>query len=497
MQVVTVETPPSGVEADALAFGLVEDADLPAAVRDLGDGLAAELERLVEEREIRGRRGEVTVVHTAGRTASSRVVAVGLGKGDGLDPDSFRTAASNAARRVGGLGTRTLAWILDDGLMPAVAQARAVVDGSALGPFDHARWRSAPEDDGTVKRLVLCGPGAGAAKEEARVAAVVADWTNRCRELVDAPPNKLTPDGLAAAAREIGARFSGLAFEDLDAEGIEAAGMNLLAAVGRGSRVPPRVVVLRYEPEGARGSLVLGLVGKAITFDSGGLSLKPSAAMEDMKSDMAGGGAVVASLGAIAELELPLRVVAVVAACENMPGGNAYRPGDVIAGSNGRTVEITNTDAEGRLVLADALVHARNLGATHLLDLATLTSGMVVAMGDFYAGLFANDDEWRERVLAAGQTSGDHVWPWPLHPSYDRYLESPFADLKNASTLRQGTPIYAARFLGEFAGEGPWAHVDMAGTGYLDRSRDDYYPTLGATGFGVRLVAELARSLAA
>jgi leucyl aminopeptidase len=494
MQVVTVETPPSRVEADALAFGLVEESKLPPPARDLGDGFAAELERLVEEREIRGRRGEVTVLHTAGRTAASRVVAAGLGKRDGLDPDSFRTAASNAARRVGGLGTRTLAWILDDELLPAVEQARAVVDGSALGPFDHARWRSEPEVDGAVTRLVLCGRGAGEAAEEARVAAVVAGWTNRCRELVDAPPNELTPDGLADAAQEIAAHFSSLTFEQLDAEGIEAAGMNLLAAVGRGSRVSPRLIVLRHEPEKASADLVLGLVGKAVTFDSGGLSLKPAASMEDMKSDMAGGAAVVASLGAIAELELPLRVLAVVAACENMPGGNAYRPGDVLTGLNGRTVEITNTDAEGRLVLADALVHARNLGATHILDLATLTSGMVIAMGDFYAGLFANDDAWRERVRAAGQSSGDHVWPWPLHPTYDRYIESPVADLKNASTLRQATPIYAARFLSEFAGPGPWAHVDMAGTGYLDRSRDDYYPTAGATGFGVRLVAELARS---
>jgi leucyl aminopeptidase len=371
------------------------------------------------------------------------------------------------------------------------------VDGSALGPFDHARWRSESEDDRTVARLVLCGRGATEATEEARAAGVVAAWTNRCRELVDAPPNELTPDELAAAAREIAARVSDLASEELDVAGIEAAGMNLLAAVGRGSRVPPRLIVLRYEPENAAGDPVLGLVGKAVTFDSGGLSLKPIASMEDMKSDMAGGAAVVAAMGAIGELELPLRVVAVVAACENMPGGNAYRPGDVLTGLNGKTIEITNTDAEGRLVLADALVHARNLGATHLLDLATLTSGIVVAMGDFYAGLFANDDEWRGVVHEAGRASGDHVWPWPLHPTYDRYIESPFADMKNASLLRQGTPVYAARFLSKFAGEGPWAHVDMAGTGYLDRGRDDYYPEVGATGFGVRLATQLAQRLAA
>jgi leucyl aminopeptidase len=241
---------------------------------------------------------------------------------------------------------------------------------------------------------------------------------------------------------------------------------------------------------------VLGLVGKGITFDSGGLSLKPAASMEEMKSDMAGGAAVLGAVGAIAELELPLRVVAVVAACENMPGGHALRPGDIVASLGGKTVEITNTDAEGRLALADALVYARDLGATHLVDLATLTGGMVVALGDVYAGVFGNDPDWVERVRASGEATGDLVWPWPLHRSYRRYVESPFADLKNSSLMRQGTPVYAAEFLAAFAGDGPWAHVDMAGTGYLERGRNDYYQTLGATGFGVRLLVDLARGLA-
>jgi leucyl aminopeptidase len=267
--------------------------------------------------------------------------------------------------------------------------------------------------------------------------------------------------------------------------------------VARASSVPPRLIVLRYEPEGARDDLVLGLVGKAVTFDSGGLSLKPAASMEDMKSDMGGGGAVLAALGAVAELELPVRIIAVVAACENMPGGNALRPGDIVSALNGKTVEVTNTDAEGRLVLADALVYARQLGATHLVDLATLTYGISVALADVYGGLFANDNEWGERLRLAGEASGDIVWPMPLHPSYDRYLASEFADLKNSSLLRQGTPVYAARFLHAFAGDGPWAHVDIAGTSYLERGRGDYYGSLGATGFGVRLIAELVRGLAA
>ncbi|HEY7196876.1 MAG TPA: leucyl aminopeptidase [Gaiellaceae bacterium] len=496
MRVDTVETPPAGVEADAIGVGFVEGGDVPAAARALGDRIAGELARLVEEREIRGRSGEVTILRGEDDVAAGRVVVAGLGTEADLDADSFRTAAAAVARRTGGVGERTLAWVLEPGLLESSAQARAIVDGAALGPYDHGRWRSEREEDRTVERLVLCGEGAADAAEEARIAGVVAQWTNRCRELVDAPPNELTPARLAEVAEEVAAGSPNLTFEALAGDEIEQAGMRLLAAVARGSRVPPRLIVMHYEPAEADAELVLGLVGKALTFDSGGLSLKPPAGMEDMKSDMAGGGAVIAAMGAIAELELPVRAIAVVASCENMPGGDAVRPGDVVTSLGGKTVEITNTDAEGRLALADALVHVRNLGATHLVDLATLTGGMVIAMGDVYAGVFGNDDAWRERIRAAGESSGDRLWPWPLHRSYKRYTDSPFADLKNSSLVRQGTPVYAAQFLAEFAGDGPWAHVDMAGTGYLERGRDDYYSTLGATGFGVRLLAELARGLA-
>jgi leucyl aminopeptidase len=496
MRVVTVETPPAAVEADAIAFALAEEeAQLPAVAATLGDEVAATLRRLVDEHEIRGKRNEVTILHAGSGIAATRVIAAGLGKAAPIDPDALRTAAASVARRLDGVGRRRLAWVLDAGLLPVDLQARAIVDGAALGPFDHGRWQS-ERTDGEIDELILCGDRAAGVAEHARVAGVVAGWTNRCRGLVDAPANELTPEALADEGRAIAAGSPSLAFEELGPDELEAAALNLFLAVAGGSRVPPRLVVLHYEPPDARDDVLLGLVGKAITFDSGGLSLKPPAAMEDMKSDMAGGAAVLAALGAIAELGLPVRCLAVVAACENMPAGSAVRPGDIVRGLNGTTVEITNTDAEGRLVLADALVYARNLGATHLVDLATLTGGIVVAMGDVYAGLFSNDDDLRERVRIAGEASGDLVWPWPLHPSYDRYIESAFADVKNSSVLRQGTPAYAARFLQKFAGDGPWAHVDMAGTGYLERGRSDYYSTVGATGFGVRLVAELVQGLA-
>src|SRR5439155_8529839 len=278
---------------------------------------------------------------------------------------------------------------------------------------------------------------------------------------------------------------------------LDELGMGAFAAVARASHNPPRLIVLRYDPpEPHRPDVVLGLVGKAITFDSGGISLKPALRMEDMKGDMAGGAAVVEGLAAVAELGLPLRTIGVVAACENLVGGNSFRPGDILRAANGKTIEITNTDAEGRLVLADAMWYARHEGATHLLDVATLTGAMEVALGDLYAGLFANDDWWRDEILAAAEASGDHTWPFPLHRRYRRYVDSVYADLKNSSELRQGSPVLAAEFLHEFAGEGPWAHVDMAGPGFLERSRGDYLTQRGGTGYGVRLMGGPAERFA-
>jgi leucyl aminopeptidase len=253
--------------------------------------------------------------------------------------------------------------------------------------------------------------------------------------------------------------------------------------------------VLRYEPEDAAGNVFLGLVGKAVTFDTGGISIKPALYMEDMKGDMSGGGAVLAGIGAIAELGLPVRVLAVVGATENMVGGGAYRPGDIVRAMNGKTIEIVNTDAEGRLVLADMLWYAREQGATHLVDFATLTGAMEKALGDLYAGVFGNDDEWRDQVVAAGNRSGDLAWALPIHRRFRRYTDSAFADLKNSSIRGQAIPAYAAEFLREFTGEGPWAHVDMAGPAFLRWPRPDYFHVVGGTGYGVRLIAELARSL--
>jgi leucyl aminopeptidase len=437
--------------------------------------------------------GETYVLHAD--KDGARHVAVGLGPSAELDADAIRTAAAAVAREVRRPGG-SLAWPLDARLrVPTAEQARAVVEGVVLGSYDPGSWKSNGKEVEPPKSLVLVTDEASL-KDEADRAASVADWANRARDLANAPPNELTPERLAARAAEIAKGSRRLKSRALTLAQIEGLGMGAFAAVARASHNPARMIVMRYDPPRPKpADVVLGLVGKAITFDTGGISLKPALGMEEMKGDMAGGAAVIESMGAIAELGFPLRMLAVVAASENMIGGRAYRPGDILRAMNGKTIEITNTDAEGRLVLADGLSYARDQGATHLLDLATLTGAMEIALGDLYAGVFANDDEWLQEVLTAGEASGDHAWPFPLHRRYRRYVDSSFADMKNSSDLRQAGPALAAEFLKEFVGDGPWAHIDMAGPGFLSRSRGDYLWQRGGTGYGVRLIVELARRL--
>ena len=486
---------PGQVEPDALAVPVLEAEleNLSEGARVVDERLHGRLRRLADDGELKGELGETVVVHTDNELKTRRVVVAGLGKRDELEPDCVRTAASAVARRIVDVGS-TVAWILDPSLpVPLDEQARAIVEGTVLGSYSPAHWKTENKPDRRIEKIVLC-TGEGGLTPAAARAARVGKWVNVARDLANSPPNELTPEVLAARAEELaGANVTVTA---LDPRQIDELGMGALSAVGRASANGPRLIAMRYEPpEPVRKDLTLGLVGKAITFDAGGISLKPALKMYDMKGDMAGGAAVIAGAAAVAELELPVRILGVVAAAENLVSGNSFRPGDILRAASGKTIEITNTDAEGRLVLADALWYARREGATHLLDLATLTGAMEVALGDLYAGAFANDDAWLKEILAAAATSGDHVWPFPLHRRYRRYVDSTYADLKNSSELRQAGAVLAAEFLREFAGEGPWAHVDMAGPGFLERSRGDYLTQRGGTGYGVRLIVELAQRL--
>ena len=454
---------------------------------------SAELASFVETGEVATKRGVARTVQIDG----ARTIAVGVGPTEEVDADALRHAAAAIVAEVRATTGGSIAWPLDGALQLSLAeQARALVEGALLGAYEPGAWKTVTREGVEVAELVLVTEAD--VSQDVRRAETAALWANRARDLVNRPANDLTPATFAEYAAELAQGSGGLSAESLGPDELRDLGMGALLGVGAGSYNEPRLIVLRWEPQSpARSDVLLGLVGKGMTFDSGGISLKPANHMEDMKGDMAGAAAVVAGIGALAELEVPVRTMAVIAAAENMPSGRSMRPGDILTAANGKTIEVTNTDAEGRLVLADALWYAREQGATHVVDFATLTGAMALALGDQYAGVFANDDSWRDEIVAAGDASGDYVWPFPLHPRYRRLIDSTFADMKNSSLRRLGAPVYATSFLAEFAGEGPWAHIDMAGPGLLTWSRGDYLSQIGGTGWGVRLIASLAERLAA
>ena len=408
-----------------------------------------------------------------------------------LGLDGLRQSAALAARslrRTGG----TIAWRVTDALELAPGdQVRALVEGTTFGAYDTGLRKSGYADRPEIVLALDVDPALHPIAERQ---AIVAQHIDGARDLANLPPNELTPVALARHALDL--RHPHLSGEAHGREWIEAQGMGAFAAVASGSAQEPQFIVLHYNPPEAKDAPTLGLVGKAITFDSGGISLKPALRMQDMKGDMCGGAAVIEATAAIAELGLPLRVLTVVASTENVQDGNAYRPGDILRAANGKTIEIINTDAEGRLILADALHYARTEGATHIVDFATLTGAMSIALGDLYAGWFCNDEPFAAELDAAASTSGDLAWRFPLHPRYRRYVDSDFADMKNGSELREGGAVLAAEFLREFAGEGPWAHFDIAGPAFIQRRRPDYALDQGGTGYGVRLIVELAQRLA-
>jgi leucyl aminopeptidase len=416
------------------------------------------------------------------------LLIVGLGKREEIDAERLRVAAALAAQEGKGLEAGSIAWALPESDDDDAA-AEALVTGTILGSYSFDRFKSAdPEEPSPprIESLILLGPASVAAA--AATARVCAEAQNRARDLQSTPANVATPTFLAARAEEIALDHDAVSVDVLGPEQIAAKGMGGLVAVSRGGGEPAKLIVLRYAGGGA--GPTLGLVGKGVTFDSGGISLKPGAGMHEMKYDMSGAAAVLEAVAAIAELGLPLDLLAVVPSTENMPSGSAVKPGDVITQYNGKTVEVNNTDAEGRLILADALAYAVELGAERVVDLATLTGAVTIALGSTYAAVIANDDELAAAVARAGEESGELTWRLPLHPEFKALMKGKVADLSNLASKRKAGTITAASFLEEFVGETPWAHVDIAGTAW-DVGRE--YTGSEASGFGVRLLVELAR----
>jgi leucyl aminopeptidase len=458
------------VEAGLLIVGLFEVGELPApvAAAEGADEAQAGFKKLTLLRP----------------NDFPPTLAVGLGEPAELDAEKLRVAAAVAAKEAARLRCKSIAWALPESNDEA-ATAEALVTGTVLASYRFDRFRSGDGDDDSarIESLTLLGPERLArAAERARV---LAEAQNRARDLQNTPANVATPTFLASRAEEIAAAAEKVSAEILGPAELAEKGMGGLLAVSQGGPQEPRLIVLRY----SGGGPTLGLVGKGVTFDTGGISLKPGAGMQEMKMDMSGAAAVLEAVAAIAELELALDLLAVVPATENMPSGTAIKPGDVITQYNGTTVEVNNTDAEGRLILADALAYAVELGAERLIDIATLTGAVTIALGSTYAAVVSNDDALAAEVVKAGEETGELTWRLPLHPEFKELMKGSVADLSNLAAKRKAGTITAASFLEEFVGETPWAHVDIAGTAW-DSGRE--YVGNDANGFGVRLLVELA-----
>jgi leucyl aminopeptidase len=479
MQVSTTTSAPLDTHADTVAVGVFDGKDVAH------DTPGGELQALLASGEAKTTFKHLAVTHAEGK----RWIVAGLGARERFDAERARVIAAKVGERARELGTSQLCWELPHHSDDYVAGG--FVEGTVLEAYRFDRYKAKAADDADGIKQLCISDHDDRAKTIA-AASIVAHAANAARDLQNAPANDMTPQALAERAQELAGEAQGVTCNVLGRDGIVDAGMGCFAAVAQGTYTEPQLITLRYEGPDADGP-VLGLVGKAVTFDSGGISLKPPMKMSDMKFDMSGGAAVIEAIGAIARLALPLRVIGVVGATENLPSGRSMKPGDIVRASNGTTVEIINTDAEGRLVLSDCLVHAQAQGAERLVDIATLTGGCVVALGSTFAGLMANDDDWAGSVADAASASGELAWRLPLHEEYAEKIKGRYADIMNAVEDRKAAPITAAEFLARFAADVPWAHLDIAGMAW-DTGKS--YAGKGGNGFGVRLLVELARSMA-
>ena len=496
-------------KGDALVVNMFEGVKTPGGATGAVDAiLGGAIRKLIQAGEVTGKWGEQTLLHTSGVLLADRVLVVGLGKAEDFTLDRVRQVSAEAskhlrkiaARRIGtivhGAGTHVGAHAgaqTGTGGLNAAQAAQALAEGAMLGLYRFTRYKKNDEDAREIEVLTILERDhekVRAMSEAVRRGRLLAEATNSARDLVNEPGNALTPTELARRAKQI-ARRGRIRCQVLGPAELRRLGARALLGVARGSQEPPCLIVLEYR-RGRRGGPHLGLVGKGITFDSGGISIKPAENMEAMKGDMAGAAAVIAATAAIAGLQLPIHVTAVVPATENLPSGTALKPGDILRAMSGKTIEVINTDAEGRLVLADALHYARSRKATHLVDVATLTGACVVALGTVNSGAFTNNQLFLDKVVASGKAAGEKIWPLPMDPEYDELIKSDVAEIKNTGG-RKGGAITGAKFLQHFVGDTPWVHLDIAGTSESDK--DKGYQPKGATGVMVRTLANLAVEL--
>ncbi|HXC96151.1 MAG TPA: leucyl aminopeptidase [Edaphobacter sp.] len=504
------QTPMLAVFAVDIAVG--KDADPLLALLTTSDAVTSAAAKVLASGEFKGTLGETLLLHAPSGLKAERLLIVGLGKAKGLSVDEVRKGAGAAIRAAKPLGVREMAiafpedHALDDEhleTLPCTLLSRALVEGAEVAEPDWDTYRSERKDRSVRTLVVVVHEAERSTREEIQQGfeegLIVAGAQNFARSLVNEPGNVLTPTELgrraAAMCLEIGLRCEVHSMEKL-----HELGMGAFAAVAQGSAQPPALIVMTYEPVVGKGTAakdapVIGLVGKGITFDTGGISIKPADGMEKMKYDMAGAGAMIGAMRAIGQLRPKVKVIGVVCSAENMPDGGAFKPGDVVTAMSGKTIEVVNTDAEGRLVLADGLHYAKTLGCTHLVDAATLTGACVVALGVINAGLFTNDDATFERFQTAMKTSGEKFWRLPCTDDYKEHIKSQIADMMNTGKNRAGGAISGAMFLKEFVGETPWVHLDIAGCAWNEEAKP--WIPYGPSGIAVRSILEWVRGYSA
>jgi leucyl aminopeptidase len=493
---ITLETKPySTIEADALVAYLFEESDpIQGHLLEIDQSVNGLLKKLVASGELTGKTLEFTLIHAPAGLAAPRLLLVGAGKRDQFTGATLRKVVGAATRSLKAKGAKNIAFLVGENNASADT-AQAVVEAVTTANFETDKYKTDKKNDKNIDAVVIAGyPSSGRADGEAGIAKgrTIGDAQNFTRDLVNEPSNKLTPRILGEKAEAM-AREAGLAVEVLDERRIADLKMGALLSVAQGGPEPPRMMILTYVPAKANPNLpVIGLVGKAVTFDTGGISIKPADGMEKMKYDMAGGATMLGVMRAIATLKPNVKVICVVPATENMPGGTAQKPGDIQTSMSGKTIEVLNTDAEGRLILADGITFAKQLGATVLIDAATLTGAIVVALANINVGVFGSDQAFTDKLLASAKATGEKMWQMPMDDEYREFIKGSFADIQNIGSGKGGGAITGAMFIKEFAGDTPWIHLDIAGTAW----NDDAKPWLakGPTAVALRTLVHLVMS---
>jgi leucyl aminopeptidase len=482
------------IECDALVVGVYEGEKPEGTVlEEIDRRTGGVITSLIETGELTGKVGETVYLHNPGKEiAARRLLLVGAGKLDEYNTDVVRRNAGTATRFLRGKNVRRFAY-LRRSQIPLGEAVQAAVEGALLSLFDPDKYKTSEKEEKHVEQMILATTEGDAEALEKGVerGRVLGEAANFAREIINEPSNIMTPSELARRAEEA-ARECGLEIDVLDEARMRELGMGSLLGVAQGSAEPAKLIVLTYTPP-SESKETVAIVGKGVTFDTGGISIKPADGMEKMKYDMAGGATTIAAMRAIAQLRPAVNVIGLVPAVENMPGGRAQRPGDVVRSMSGKTIEVINTDAEGRLILCDALSYALKLGATKIVDLATLTGAVSIALGDVYVAVLGNNQAWTEEIIAAGKEVGEKIWQLPLDKEYREQIKSEIADIKNVGGRKAGT-ITGAYFLREFVGDTPWAHLDIAGTAWNDSNKP--YLSVGPTGVCVRTLVNLVNKVA-